>query len=410
MSIYYLLQIIQMITKGYPNWDKPLNENIQEYNDTIGTEEMGTIATTVKGAIKELKKSIDSNKSDLSDKVQTNTADISNLKTKNTEINSQLENKIEETFYSKLLKGKITKIKIIGDSNWEGTGVIEHIAIPTSDNGNPKIFDNGTIAYWEPEHDCRCFVNYFRKYINENFPSVTFINASIGGKTAKFADENKQYWVGDNEDVLFVTLGTNDKYPETFEEYKTHLVNFLGYCATKCNLLIVGTPVYAANDYTNGVIDSANKFTTDDMEKFMAKQWAKKGYFHISMLQGMKKLAELYNYEPNQLVNIDRVHLNADGHYIAWNVLQDYLGIKSDIGRENFHNNFKQIVLDGRYQVAQLFPEKNKELYNPSFGSYPICDMWKLEGYGTNLPLIVHQRKTAFFKARTRGVFARKKE
>ena len=98
------------ITKGYPNWDVPLNNNIQEYNDTIGTENMGTTSTTIKGAIKELKDSIDTNKTDLSDKVQTNTADISNLKTKNTEITTQMNENANDISNIKTNYAKKTEV------------------------------------------------------------------------------------------------------------------------------------------------------------------------------------------------------------------------------------------------------------------------------------------------------------
>ena len=42
------------ITKGYPNWDVPYNENVDEYNNTIGNEELVTTSKTIKGAINEI--------------------------------------------------------------------------------------------------------------------------------------------------------------------------------------------------------------------------------------------------------------------------------------------------------------------------------------------------------------------
>ncbi|WP_321833497.1 hypothetical protein [Clostridium butyricum] len=68
---------MQKITKGYPNWDVPYNENVEEYNNTIGNVELETEDKTIKGAINEVKNNLDN----LKDGTQINTADISNLKT-----------------------------------------------------------------------------------------------------------------------------------------------------------------------------------------------------------------------------------------------------------------------------------------------------------------------------------------
>ena len=70
------------ITKGYPNWDVPYNENVDEYNNTIGNEELLTTSKTIKGAINEIH--------NVADDVTTINADISNLKTNVSKNTSQL--------------------------------------------------------------------------------------------------------------------------------------------------------------------------------------------------------------------------------------------------------------------------------------------------------------------------------
>ena len=69
------------IVKGYPNWDIPLNANIDEYNETMGNAELLTEDKTVKGAINEIKTGNDETIGKIRDDTQINTADISNLKT-----------------------------------------------------------------------------------------------------------------------------------------------------------------------------------------------------------------------------------------------------------------------------------------------------------------------------------------
>lgn len=68
---------MQKITKGYPNWDVPYNENVEEYNNTIGNIELDTENKTIKGAINEVKNNLDN----IKENEQINAADISKLKT-----------------------------------------------------------------------------------------------------------------------------------------------------------------------------------------------------------------------------------------------------------------------------------------------------------------------------------------
>ena len=81
---------MKQITKGYPNWDVPYNENVEEYNNTIGNTNMGTTATTITGAIKEVKELINTKGGE----IQTVVADVNNNKTKIAEHTSQLNAKM----------------------------------------------------------------------------------------------------------------------------------------------------------------------------------------------------------------------------------------------------------------------------------------------------------------------------
>ena len=84
---------MKQITKGYPNWDVPYNENVEEYNNTIGNVNMGTTATTITGAIKEIKELAETETS----KIQTVVADVNNNKTKIAEHTSQLNAKVNKS-------------------------------------------------------------------------------------------------------------------------------------------------------------------------------------------------------------------------------------------------------------------------------------------------------------------------
>lgn len=326
-----------------------------------------------------------------------NTIDKKNYQFINNEWVADIRNPLT-SFYNDLINGKISKIKMIGDSLTEGYGVTEHIAItPNTNNGNPIIFNDGTTTYYESDYTSRCFANYFRQYLSQNFPTVKFTNAGIGGKTMKFADENKTSWLSNNEDVLFVMLGTNDKYPETLTEYIAYASSFLTYAKSKCNKLIICTPPYCANDYVNGVKASSNQFTTDDMNIALRNIANTINCDYISILDIMKTFSTVNQFDLNQMINVDLVHLNLIGHYVVWYAIYKSLGIDTSIGSSVYENNFKQIVIDGDFQVAQINPTLNYENVNPPFYSYPICDMWKIVGNNTlALPTIKHSIKKTY--------------
>ena len=84
------------IVKGYPNWDVPLNKNIDEYNETIGNAELLTKDKTVKGSINEIKTENNEVIKKIKDDTQVNTADISNLKTSVAKNTAQLNDITQE--------------------------------------------------------------------------------------------------------------------------------------------------------------------------------------------------------------------------------------------------------------------------------------------------------------------------
>lgn len=118
---------MKQITKGYPNWDVPYNENVEEYNNTIGTINMGTTATTITGAIKEVKELINTKGGE----IQTVVADVNNNKTKIAEHTSQLND---------MVNNKANK----NNSEFTGTMKLNNKDVATIEHFSPEIL-NGWI-------------------------------------------------------------------------------------------------------------------------------------------------------------------------------------------------------------------------------------------------------------------------
>jgi lysophospholipase L1-like esterase len=307
---------------------------------------------------------------------------------------NQASNKLVCDLVKRLQSGQVEKIKLIGDSITEGYGATNHVNIfPNVDNGNPVIFNNTSdTIYYESLYTDANWANKFRKYINNIFPTVQFVNAGIGGKDTTWALANKQYWVENEEDVMFVMLGANDRWNITPEQYKTNLVNFLAYIKAHCNQIIVMSTPMSKDDTTI-------TFTTNLIDRIVTEVCIENRYPHISLYRELKKMGDVYGIDPEQFLH-DTTHTNNLGHSAIWMILQDKLGIAdntlslNDILKNQFGKN-RQFIIDGNFQVAQANPIVGSEIINPTAYSYPVFDMWKV-GYYLNsgsFPTIKHSQR-----------------
>lgn len=299
---------------------------------------------------------------------------------------SQNENGIISSFAAKLQAGQITKIKLIGDSITEGYGATGHVnLVENTSNGNPKIFDDGAGTVWyESFYTDKCWANYFRNYITLNFPSVSFINAGIGGKDTTWALANETHWIG-TEDVVFVMLGANDRWNITLATYKSQLSQFLTYVKAHCNQMIILTQNPLIGEYNNdGTIQSAAHFTSNEIDRTITELCNENNYSHISFYREMLQYSKITGIDICEFIH-DGNHPDDLGHELMWFILQKKLGISENTSKEPiFKNRFgadKQFIINGDFQIAQVCPVVGTEVTNPPSYTYPVCDMWKLGYY-----------------------------
>jgi lysophospholipase L1-like esterase len=222
-------------------------------------------------------------------------------------------------FFQRIL-ATTTKIKLIGDSITEGVGATGH-TVPAD---NPIIFDNGTEVYREGDYTCRCWANYFREYIGAHYPSINFTNAGIGGKSTRWAmtGTNYQKWVGDNQDLIFVMLGMNDR---SLSDFETNITNFLAYVKAHCNNMIVMIPNPTLND--NPSLNVEVRTINDTIIKVCQKN----GYFYISHYVDMLKYVENSGTPFETLLQTNGgSHPVDEGYLFMWNNMQNKLKFTSD--------------------------------------------------------------------------------
>lgn len=230
-----------------------------------------------------------------------------------------------------LSNGTIKKITLIGDSIMEGVGSTGHITPPPSTQ--PKIFDNGgSNVFYEGGYTERSYANYFREYISANFPSVTFINKGIGGKSAKWANANKELWVKD-EDFVIVMFGTNDRWDNVdLTGFKNDLTSFLKYVDDNSNNMLVISPPPALNDFSDDLGNVPNptyKFGIKEIDRVITSLCIENKYDYLSFYREMLKLSRtsrtlLIDWLQGRTIGS---HPIDKGHLVLWEIFQQSVGI-----------------------------------------------------------------------------------
>lgn len=310
-----------------------------------------------------------------------------NYANNNYNITHENMNGIISSFAKKLQAGEVTKIKLIGDSITEGYGATGHINIaPNVNNGNPSFMTDSTGQVWyEALYTDNSWANYFRRYITLNFPSVSFVNAGIGGKDTTWALANEAHWIG-TEDVVFVMLGANDRWNMISATYKSQLSQFLTYVKAHCNQMIVMTNNPMPNDYNNlGNVSTGVNFTMNQIDMMITEICNENGYSYISFYREMMRYSKLVGIDIQQF-EYDGIHPDDLGHELMWNILQKCLGISDDYSKSistyiNRDGADKQFITDGNFQIAQMCPTVGTEISNPAGYTYPVFDMWKVAYY-----------------------------
>lgn len=241
----------------------------------------------------------------------------------NKELKEQLKKEYESysDVYKGLLNGEITSITLIGDSVTAGVGASK-FNIPED---GIEIFDNGEEVYTEASQHSGAWSNSFRNYIKTNFFEVDFINAGIGGKSAKWTNANKEKILPDNRDLVFVMLGTNDRWDsENLETYRTNLEGVLTYVDSKSKHMVVMSPPPSLTDGKNERFNFGMS-EVNDVVKSVAKD---NNYTLISHYDNFMKYSQENKVELNTLLQETGSHPIDAGYKIMWDEIQKQLTLK----------------------------------------------------------------------------------
>lgn len=287
---------------------------------------------------------------------------------------SQLEQIEEKTiinsndfssFLKLLTSNKISKIKIIGDSITYGLN-----ASNTSDT-DKVICNDGVNTYYESNHTSPCWVNKFRNYINTVNSNIEFINGGIPGKAYWYSAYNSSSWIGKNNDILFIALGTND-YLRSNEELLKEINLTLDYALKNSNHVVVLTPIPRVDAQHNLI---------SNIDIQIKKVCIDKGVYCISMYSEFLDYIDKTNLNIMDILDTDKLHPNDLGHEIYWRILQNKLGV--NITQSNILNpkSRVQVIED----VTSYTIDTSIDKYPQRSISYMYLDYNNSLNFGVNL-------------------------
>ncbi|GKV69237.1 hypothetical protein NCCP2716_17350 [Sporosarcina sp. NCCP-2716] len=220
----------------------------------------------------------------------------------------------------KLNSGRVTSVKLIGDSISAGMGA-DGFSVPEDAR---IILKDGAYVYREASAEADSWANAFRRYVQQpefgQPGDIDFFNAGVSGKTAKWALERADLLLKPDEDVVFVMIGTNDRLIGSLEDYERTVRKLLEKADAQSELLVVMAPPPSVNAIAN------YRFAPESINNVLKRISLEKGYLFISQFDGMNTyLAEHPDVSYSDLMETDSPHPTSRGYAVMWETIRQAL-------------------------------------------------------------------------------------
>lgn len=207
-----------------------------------------------------------------------------------------------------LNQGKITSIRLIGDSITAGFGTDGYVDSDLTGEGLIIYDDGAGDVHRETPESAVCWANEFRRYASTK-GVTSFVNAGINGAFMRRLAEHPDAWLADGADVVFVGLGTNDAGYYGPDEYRAFAEQGLAAAAQKSKLVVVLSPVNDLRPESQLVEPAAS------LGDVLREVCAQNGYLFVDMRDAVTP----------QLFNDDGLHPSSDGSLAMWRHIQETL-------------------------------------------------------------------------------------
>lgn len=215
---------------------------------------------------------------------------------------------------SKIVDGGTYKIKLLGDSNTHGVGGTGFT------NDGERI--PGTDDSVKTSPNSHSWANSFRDYIQEKFPNTKVKNWGVSGWTSRNININLSSLIEDDDDIVIVMIGTNDRFEQTLLQYKTYLENILNYIVGK------GKEVIFVSCIPASVTNESNpiyKYHLEDIDHAIMYVTAKYNREYIPIFKLFNEYCQSRNISLDSLLS-DGLHMNDNGHDVMFYLLTNALG------------------------------------------------------------------------------------
>ncbi|MFJ7933269.1 S-layer homology domain-containing protein [Sporosarcina sp. NPDC096371] len=224
------------------------------------------------------------------------------------------ENTLPDSYsalHKRLMAKDVSTIKLLGDSITAGVGVKSYYI---AQDGRVIFNDGKGQVYREAAHTAETWANQLRTYTkNTAFGQVDVMNSGISGKTAKWTLENIDYLLKQQEDVVFVMMGTNDRIDSSLKEYEVTSRKLLELVDKRSNYMVVMSPPPSINTIY------PYQFSPKDIDAVLKKISKEKGYPFISHFDGMNDyLAEHGDVTYEDLMQTNSPHPIEAGYEVMW--------------------------------------------------------------------------------------------
>lgn len=221
--------------------------------------------------------------------------------------------------YQRLIENKVKKIKLIGDSITAGVGVWTY----HTQKGTNLIFSDNENYHYEASHLIHSWGNFFRMYIKENFPLVLFENYGIPGVSAKWVNKFKNKVISNEEDVVIVMLGTNDRWDcHSTLEFEQELESLLSYINQRSKLMYVFAPPPVANN------ENQLNFGMKEVNEITKKVCNINNYAYFSHFDNMMDYSMKNNIPLHKMFERHGSHPIESGYIKMWYFIKEKLTLK----------------------------------------------------------------------------------
>lgn len=222
-------------------------------------------------------------------------------------------------FYDLLLAKEISRIKLVGDGITAGFG---HSAYSSPDGGR-IVFSNSGQTFREPGFEFDSWANQLRQYVSApEFGEIDLVNAGIIDKTADWALRNIDFLLAEQEDVVFIMIGTDDRIYSTIDKYESDMRQLLAIADERSEHLVVMSPPPSKEDIF------PYNFTMEQVDEVLKKISEEESYTFISHYDAMQQhLADNESLMYEDLMQTAGANPVDGGYALMWETMRVELGL-----------------------------------------------------------------------------------